>query len=249
MSQYKVLCRYWSQKPVPVEQHVIPERLVSQVLSLIHDVPVAGYPGREKTLATARRKYYWPTLRVNVKSHVAQRLSCTQHKGTLKGPPPMLQYLLPESPWDIVSIDILQLPQSQYDSRYLLECADHLNRYLVLAPLKDKTATQVAHALVKHLFCPFSIPRVMLSGNGAEFRNAVVLEICSQFRITQSFTVAYHPASNGFVERGKRKFCEVLWPIVNDLLDNWENWLPQVAASINSSVNDSIGKSPHYILF
>ncbi len=38
-------------------------------------------------------------------------------------------------------------------------------------------------------------------------------------------------------------------PKVNDLLDNWEDWLPHIASSINSSVNDSTGKSPHYILF
>ncbi len=38
-------------------------------------------------------------------------------------------------------------------------------------------------------------------------------------------------------------------PIVNELLDNWEDWLPHVAAYRNSSVNDSTGKSSHYILF
>ncbi len=67
-------------------------------------------------------------------------------QGTLKGPATMLQYLLPESHWDIVSIDLLQLLQSQFGSRYLLICITHFTRYVVLAPLKDKTATQVAHA-------------------------------------------------------------------------------------------------------
>ncbi len=67
----------------------------------------------------------------------------------------MLQYSLQEALWDIVSIDLLQLPQSQYGSRYLLVCVDHLTRYVGVAPIKDKTATQVAHALVTHLFCPF----------------------------------------------------------------------------------------------
>ncbi len=65
---------------------VIPEKLVSPVLSLIHDFPLAGHPGKEKTLAAARRKYYWPTLRVDVESHVARCISCAQPKGTLKGP-------------------------------------------------------------------------------------------------------------------------------------------------------------------
>ncbi len=69
-------------------------------------------------------------------------------------------------------------------------------RFVVLAPLKDKTATVMAHGLVTLLFCPFSTPQVILSDNGAEFRNAVVSEICSEFGIKQ-ITAAYHPASNG----------------------------------------------------
>ncbi len=89
----------------------------------------------------------------------------------------------------------------------------------------------------------------MLSDYGAEFRNAVVTQICSKFGILQTFTAAYHSASNGLVERANRKILEVLRPIVNDLFDNSEDWLPHVAASINSSVNDSTGKSPHYMLF
>ncbi len=84
-------------------------------------------------------------------------------------------------------------------------CVDHLMRYVVLAPLKDKTATEMAEALVTHLFCPFSTPRVILNDNGAEFRNAVVSEIYSQFGIKETLTGAYHPASNGLVERANRK--------------------------------------------
>ncbi len=103
-----------------------------------------------------------------------QCVTCTRYKGTVRGPTPMLQYPLPEAPWDIVSNDLLQLPQSQYGSRYLLVWVDRLTSYVVLTPLKDKTDTEVAKALVTHLFCPFSSPDIMLSDNGVEFRNAVV---------------------------------------------------------------------------
>ncbi len=62
-----------------------------------------------------------------------------------------------------------------------------------------------------------------------------------------TFTAAYHPVSNGLVERANIKILEVLRPIVNELLDNWEDWLPHAAASLNSSVSDSTGKSLHII--
>ncbi len=223
LSHDGALCRYWAQKRVPFEQFVIPEKIVPTVLRLVHDVPISGHPGRNKTLALARKRCYWPTLRTDVESHVARCITCAQHKGVVKGPAPILQYPLPEAPWDVVSIDLPQLPRSHHGSPYLLVCIDHLTRFVVLAPFKDRTARVVAHALVTHLFCPFSTPLVILSDNGAEFRNAVVSEIYSQFGIKQTFIVAYHPASNGLVERANRKILEVLRPIVNELLEKWED--------------------------
>ncbi len=64
----------------------------------------------------------------------------------------------------------------------------------------------------------------------------------------QTFTAAFHSASSGLIERANRKILEVLRPIMNYFFDNSEDWLPHVAASIISSVNDSTGKSPHYVL-
>ncbi len=72
LSHNGALCRYWAQKPVPIEQFAVPEKLVPMVLKLVHDVPISGHPGRYKTLAIARKKYYWPTLCIDAESHVAQ---------------------------------------------------------------------------------------------------------------------------------------------------------------------------------
>ncbi len=118
-----------------------------------------------------------------------------------------------------------------------------------MAPIKEKTAKNVAHADVSKLICEFSAPRVLLSDNGAEFRNRLLQEICNQFGINHTFTVAYHPANNGLVERTNRKILEVLRPVVGCLLHSWEDWLPHVAASINSSLCESTGQSPHFIIF
>ena len=114
-------------------------------------------------------------------------------QGIPTGPAPMLQYPPPEQPWDVVTIDLLQLPKIHHDSQYLLVCIDHFSRFVVLTPLKNKTATAVAHALLIHLFYPYTTPRVLLSDNGAKFRNELLAEICSLYNIKQTFTVAYHP--------------------------------------------------------
>ncbi len=66
LSQDKVLCRYWAEKAEIVEQLVIPEIFVPVVLKLIHDTPIAGHPGRDRTLKAACRVYYWPKMREEI---------------------------------------------------------------------------------------------------------------------------------------------------------------------------------------
>lgn len=249
VSQDNVLCRRNPQRGDSSKQHVIPESLVPVVLTLVHNMPSAGHPGRERTLQAARKSYYWPTMRIDIENHVARCVTCAQHKGAVKGPAPILEYPLPERPWDIVSIDLLQLPRSQNGSQYLLVCVDHFSRFVVLSPLEEKSAKCVAHALVTKLFCPYSTPRVLLSDNGTEFRNEILQGICTQYNIKHSYTVAYHPSSNGLVERANRKILDALRPVVNSLHDDWEDWLPHIGACINSSMCESTGKSPHYILY
>ncbi len=104
------------------------------------------------------------------------------HKGTVPRPAPILEYPPPDRPWDVVLIDLLQLPTSHQGSRYLLVCVDHL--YVVLATVKDKSAQSIAHSLIPHLICTYSTPRVLLSDNGTEFRNQLLAEICKLFGIT-----------------------------------------------------------------
>ncbi len=98
----------------------MPDYYVPAVLQLLHEGVIAGHPGKERTLTAARRNYYWPTMRVDVDSHVSKRVKCAQNKGTVPRPAPILEYPPHDRSWDVVSIDLLQLPASNQGSKYLL---------------------------------------------------------------------------------------------------------------------------------
>ncbi len=231
-----------------VTQPVIPIALVDIVLRLLHDTPSAGHPGHDRTLAAAWSKYYGPTIHIDVEKHISQCLSYAQTKGTTSTAL-ILEYPLPPGPFDVVGINLLQLPRSTQGSVYILVCVDHFSHFVVLAPLRNMSAVTAAHAIVSHLICPYSTPRALLSDNGTEFKNQILAGICSQYNIKQTFITAHHPASNGLVERTNRKVLEILRHLAGHLHETREDWLSQVAASINGSVNSSTGKTPHYIIF
>ncbi len=140
-----------------VTQLVIPVALVGVVLRLLHDTPSASHPGRDRTLAAARSKFYWPTMCIDVEKQSSQCLSCAQTKGTTSTAP-ILEYPIPAGPFDVVGIDLLQLPRSTQGSVYILVCVDHFSRFVVLAPLRNKSAMTVAHAIVSHLIFPYTTP-------------------------------------------------------------------------------------------
>ncbi len=231
-----------------VTQVVIPRSLVGTILKLLHDAPQAGHPGRERTLSMASAKYYWPAMHLDTEKNIAQFLSCAETKGTTTTAP-ILEYPFPAGPFDVMGIDLLQLPRSIQGFIYVLVCVDHFSRFTVLALLPNKSATTVAHATVSHLICPYTTPRVLLSDNGTEFKNQVLRDICTQFHLQQTFTTSHRPASNGLIERTNRKILEILRHLAGHLQETWEDWLSHVAAFINGSVNSSTGKTPHYILY
>ncbi len=181
--QNDVLCRTVTTSKDVVTQLVIPVALVDVVFQLLHDTPSACHPARDRTLAAARSKYYWPNMRIGVQKHISQCLSCAQTKGTTSTAP-ILEYPLQAGPFDVVGIDLLQLPRSVQGSVYILVCVDHFSRFVVLAPLRSKSAVAIAHDIVSH---PYTTPRVLLSDNATEFKNQVLADICSQYNIKQTF--------------------------------------------------------------
>ncbi len=187
-------------------------------------------------------------MRLDIEKHIAQCLSCAETKETTKTAP-ILEYPLPARPFDVIGIDLLQLPRSHQGSSYVLVCVDHFSRFTVLAPLLNKSATTVAHALVSHLICSYTTHRILLSDNGTEFKNQILQDICKKFSIQQKFITAHHPASNGLVGRTNRKIHEILRHLAGKFHEPLEDCLSHVDASSNGSINTSTDKAPHYITY
>ena len=238
-----------SSSRADTSQLVIPDSLVPQILNLVHDSVQAGHPGVDRTIRYTLLRYWWPSLHKDVTQHIAKCLSCARHKSHPSYPVPMREYPVPERPWDTIAVDLLKLPLTTTGYQYLFVCVDHFSRFIILAPLRDKSASSVARVLVDKVINPFTTPKVILSDNGAEFRNDLLAEVCQAFNTKQTFIVAHHPASNGLVERANRKILEALRHVTSGFAQVWDNWLSHIAASINASYNSSINESPHYVLF
>jgi hypothetical protein len=76
------------------------------ILKLHHDTPIAGHPGREKTLELVQRSYTWPGMSTFIEEYTNRCERCARMKSSNLAPPGKLRPLeLPDIPWAEVTAD------------------------------------------------------------------------------------------------------------------------------------------------
>ena len=83
---------------------------------------------------------------------------------------------------------------------HILVIVDHFMRYTRAYVTKDQKALAAAKTLYKRFISIFGAPKRILMDQGKAFTSEVVEQLCSQFRISQLTTTAYHPQGKGQVE-------------------------------------------------
>ena len=131
---------------------------------------------------------------------------------------------------------------------YILTCIDAYTRFLTATPIPDKSATTVAAALVKEVFCKLGCSRQLVSDLGKEFQNEVMLQLCHLLNINQLRTTSYRPCSNGRVERVHRSLNSLLAKLVSDSQRDWVQHLPACVMAYNVSKHESTSYSPYFLM-
>jgi len=153
----------------------------------------------------------------------------------------------PEYAWDILAMDVLQVPTSYQGNSYILVVMDYMTKWVEAFPLKEHTAEQVASCLLQ-VFTRFGVPRRLLSDNGPEFEGRLINALSRQLGIEKLHTTTYHPEGDGMVERMNRTIMQLLRTYIEDEGD-WERWLPLVLYAYRTTVQRSTGLTPFEFMF
>ena len=80
--------------------------------------------------------------------------------------------------------------------KHILVIVDHFTRYTRAYVTKVQKALTAAKTLYEGFISIFGAPKRILTDQGKAFTSEVVEQLCSEFRISQSTTTAYHPQGN-----------------------------------------------------
>ncbi len=105
------------------------------------------------------------------------------------------------------------------------------------------TAADCARALFAGWVSRFGVPATITSDRGAQFTSALWAGLCSLLNIQHSPTTAYHPQSNGLVERFHRRLKDALQSRAAAAAD-WHYHLPWVLLGIRTAFREDSEFSP-----
>lgn len=210
-----------------------------------HSSTLGGHKGVTKTYNRLRQKYYWDLMKTEVQTFIQNCTGCQLKKLVrVKGRQPMYLTDTPGSSFDKVAMDVMgPLPITTQGHRYILTLQDLLTKYLITVPMKTATSIEIADGLRKYIISYFGAPRSILTDQGTNFTSSLIKALSRKFRITPIRTTAFHPQSNGSVERTHHVLTEYLKQYT-DQGKNWEEYLDLDMFSYNTSYHESTKFTP-----
>ena len=232
-------------------QIVVPTKLRDGVLSTAHDM-VAGHLGVKKTYDKIFRYFYWPCLKNDISAYIK-----TCHTCQLTGKPNQSIKPAPLHPIQPVGqpfetdcqIDCVgPLPKSKTGSMYLFTVMCQTTRYPAAYPLRNITTKSIMKALTQ-LFSVFGIPKVIQSDQGTNFTSGLFAKMLKKLGITHVKSTAYHPESQGAIERFHQTLKSLLHSYGTELSRDWEEVMPWLLLAAREVTQESTGVSPNDLVF
>jgi len=175
---------------------------------------------------------------------------CKKNKPGPKFKEPMQMTNTPEFAFQRVQIDTIgPLPKSAMGHEYAITIICELTKFLVAAPLPDKSAKSVAKAIVDNLILLYGPIKEILTDLGTEYKNQVMAELCKLLKINHKTSTPYHHQTVGTVERNHRTFNEYLRSYINSDKTDWDEWLKYFVYCYNTTPSSVHGYSPFELVF
>ena len=255
-----VLMRKWRPPGVPSDaewavklQVVLPKSYHNGVLSMAHETPLAGHLGVSKTYNKILNHFsFWPLIKTDVSNFCRSCHTCQMVGKPNQKIPHAPLHPIPafEEPFSRVIIDRLCriLPKSKSGNEFLLTIMCASTRFPEAIPLRNINAKTIERALIK-FFTLVGLPKSIQSDQGSNFMSGLFQQVMSELNIEQYKSSAYHPESQGALERFHRTLKNMIRTYCFQTEKHWDEGIHLLLIASRESVQESLGFSPFELVF
>ena len=236
-------------KPEGGQCAVVPGELQAHYVAAAHDGH--GHPGMKGTMDLLARRVFWLNMREDVEHHCRACVECVTRKTPAPKRHGLMTTFFVNEPFHTVHLDIVGPFVEAFDGcTHVLTMRDRFTRWAEVVPVRSTTASAIADAFLKGWVYRFGVPTHVITDQGSQFTGHVMAQLCKALGIKRRRTSAYHPQTNGAVERFHRDLSKALGSYVVDSEHrDWSDHVPMVAWARNTTPSRATGLSPFELLF
>ena len=233
---------------------VIPEgdtELREAALCACHDDGIGGaHSAFARTYDRMQARFYWRTMSKDTEDYVRDCKLCVARKSPHVKPAGALQPIVTERPFEIVGTDLLgPLPITAQGNQYIQVVTDAFSKWTGAFAVPNAESKTLCDVLIKNVFTVHGVPEQILTDQGANFNSELARAIYEAFEVRKLSTTAYHPQCDGQTERFNHTLCDMLSSFVDRrTFNDWDEYLPSLCFSYNTSVHSSTGVAPFFVL-
>jgi transcription initiation factor IIE alpha subunit len=227
---------------------VVRKHEVNDILYNLHEDPLAGHFALEETYRRVKIRYYWSQMYEDVRQYV-QTCDACQRRGKNKRTEP-LHPIKVGQPFDRIGMDIVgPLPKTKKGNKYIVVATEYLTKWPEARAIPDAKAKSVVSFFYEDIICRHGCPKELLTDRGTHFVNEMLNTLCDELGVKHKLSTAYHPQTNGLVERFNRTLCETLAKFANDNNDDWDTFIPSALFAYRTKQHETTRHEPFYLIY
>ena len=253
-----ILMRKWRPYDVPADdewavyhQIVVPKSYRHEILSIAHESPMSGHLGINKTYHKIINHFYWPGPKSDVSKYCKTCHTCQMvGKPNQTIPKAQLQPIPAfDEPFSRILIDCVgPLPRTKSGNEYLLTIMCTSTRFPEAIPLRNIKTKSIVKALI-NFFTFVGLPKLVQSDQGSNFMSGIFQQVMHELGIKQYRSSAYHPESQGALERFHQTLKNMIRSYCFDTEKDWDEGIHLLLFAVRESVQESLGFSPFELVF
>eukprot|EP00253_Pinus_taeda_P011808 PITA_11808 len=168
------------------------------------------------------------------------------HPAGLLQPLPILEWK-----WEIISMDFITgFPRTKKNNDSIMVVVDKLSKATHFIPVQSTyKAVQIAHIFMQNVFKLHGLSKVIISDRDVKFTSAFWRTLFAELGTQLNFSTAYHPQTDGQMERVNQVVEDMLRACVMMRPTQWEEYLHLVEFAYNNGYHSSTQLSPFEVLY
>ena len=195
-------------------------------------------------------RYWWPNMRSDIELWISRCPACQLcgRKNT-KSQEEMHLLSVPKA-FERWHLDFIgPLPLTIKGNQWLITAVDYTTNWPIAQAMVSATKESVAQFIYDEIVMKFGCPIEIVTDRGSNFTSGLVEEYLKRIGVNHKLTSAFHPRTNGKVERYNGIIKTMLKKYVMGETHRWDDFVNAALWATRIRVHSSTGYSPFYLTY